>query len=34
MGAAQMGTSGALLIKTPVSAPKEPAHKLLLSKEN
>lgn len=34
VGAAQMGTSGALLIKTPISAPKEPAHKLLLSKEN
>ena len=34
VGAAQMDTSGALLIKTPVSAPEEPAHKLLLSKEN
>lgn len=34
LGAAQMGTSGAFLIKTPVSAPKEPAHQLLLGKEN
>lgn len=30
----QMGTSGAFLIKTPISAPKEPAYQLLLSKEN
>lgn len=32
--AVQMGTSGAFLIKTPISAPKEPADQLLLSKEN
>lgn len=32
--AVQMGTSGAFLIKTPISAPKEPAYQLLLSKEN
>lgn len=30
----QMGTLGAFLIKTPISAPKEPAYQLLLSKEN